>query len=150
MRSLLCVALLLAVAGVADPVIGTWVLVPERSSFSSGKPLREQTRVYEQTPNGIAFTLTGISADGKPMRVECVAPYDGKDYPLKGSPSTNSVAFTAIDRYTVEAVEKRDGKPLFHVRRVVSRDGRSMTVTSDGTNANGVEIHNVLVFVRKQ
>lgn len=148
MRALIC-ALLLALAEVADPVVGTWVLVHAKSSFSSGKPVREQTRVYEQTPKGIAFTLTGISADGRPMRVECVAPYDGKDYPLKGSPSTNSVAFTRIDRYTVEAVEKRDGKPLFHVRRVVSADGRTMTVTSDGTNASGVAVHNVLVFERK-
>src|SRR5690349_19656086 len=135
MRSLICAAvLLLVVAEAADPVIGTWVLSRDRSSFSSGRPVSEQTRVYEQTPNGIAFTLTGISADGKPMRVECVAPYDGKDYPLKGSPSTNSVAFTRIDRYTVEAVEKKDGKPLFHVRRVVSTDGKVMTVTSVGTN----------------
>ena len=148
MRALVCV-LLLVVATDVDPVIGTWLLVPAKSSFSSGKPVREQTRVYEQTPNGIAFTLTGISADGKPMHVECVAPYDGKDYPLKGSPSTNSVAFTRIDRNTVEAVEKKDGKPLFHVRRVIAADGKTMTVTSVGTNAKGLAVHNVMVFVRK-
>lgn len=70
MRSLICAAaMLLVVAEAADPVIGTWVLSRDKSSFSSGKPVREQTRVYEQTPNGIAFTLTGSA----PMENRCAS-----------------------------------------------------------------------------
>ena len=133
-----------------DPVLGTWVLDLARSSFSPGPPLRSQTRVYTETPDGIAFTLTGTSATGRPMRVEYTAPYDGRDHPLHGSPSSDSVALTAVDRFTVDAVEKKAGRAVFHVTRVISADGNRMTVTSDGTSATGTAIHNVLVFERKR
>lgn len=94
------------------------------------------------------FVLTGTSASGAATRVEYTPPYDGKDYPLTGSPSSDSVSMTRIDRWAVEAVEKKAGTPSFHVTRVISKDGKTMTVTSSGTNANGVAIRNVLVFER--
>jgi hypothetical protein len=133
-----------------DPVIGTWQLDVARSSFSPGPPLRSQQRTYEETPLGVKFTLTGVSASGKPMLVEYTAPYDGKDYPLHGSPSVDAVALTRIDRFTAEAREKRGGQVMFTVSRIISSDGRTMTVTSTGTNAEGTSIRNVLVFVRQR
>jgi hypothetical protein len=131
-----------------DPVLGTWVLDVAQSTFSPGPPNRSQTRTYEQTKDGVRFVLTSIGASGAVTRVEYTARYDGKDYPLTGSPSSDSVSMTMIDRWTVDAVEKKAGKPSFHVTRVISKDGKTMTVTSSGTNANGVAIRNVLVFER--
>ena len=151
MMRMLVFALLFAASAAAlerDPVIGTWELDVARSSFDPGPPLRSQTRVYERTAGGVRFTLTGVSAAGTPMRVEYTAPYDGKDYPLTGSPSVNSVALTRVDRLRADAVEKKDGAPKFHVTRVISPDENTMTVTSIGTNAKGTAIKNVLVFRR--
>jgi hypothetical protein len=147
----LLVILLFAAAATTqdhDPVIGAWELDVAKSSFDPGPPLKSQRRVYEETASGVKFTLTGISAAGRPMRVEYTAPYDGRDYPLNGSPSVNSVALTRIDRLHVDAVEKKDGTPKFHVTRVISPDENTMTVTSIGTNAKGTKIKNVLFFRR--
>lgn len=133
----------------SDPVIGTWDLDLSKSSFDPGPAVQNQTRIYEQTASGVKFVLTGVSAAGAPMRVEYTAPYDGNDYPLKGSPSTNSVSLKQIDRWTVQATEKKDGVVKFNVTRVISEDGKTMTVTSTGVNLNGVKIRNVLVFHRR-
>jgi hypothetical protein len=107
----------------ADPVLGTWELDVAKSTFDPGPPLKSQTRTYEQTAKGVKFTL-------------------------HGSPSVNSVSLKLVDRFTAIAVEKKDGKPMFNVRRVVSSDGQTMTVTSVGTNVKGVAIRNLLVFRR--
>lgn len=131
----------------ASAAIGTWVLDLSKSSFDPGPPVKEQTRVYEETPAGVKFTLTGVSASGRPMRVEFTARADGKDYPMTGSPSSDTIAITRVDRFTIEAVEKKDGRVTFHVRRAILGD--TMTVTSDGVNVKGVHIHNVLVFRRR-
>ena len=147
MRNLVAALLFLLLA--VDPVIGTWELDVSKSSFDPGPPVKSQTRTYEQTARGVKFTLTGISASGNAMRVEYIAPYDGRDYPLDGSPSVNSVSLTRIDRLTVEATEKKDGKPMFHVTRVLSPDEQTMTVTSIGTNVKGTAIKNVMVFHRR-
>ena len=132
-----------------DPVIGTWDLDVSKSSFDPGPPLKSQTRIYEQTPAGMKFTLTGHSAGGTPMHVEYVAAYDGKDYPLTGSPSVNTVALRRLDRLRAEALEKKDGEIRFRVSRVLTADENTMIVTSIGTNARGVAIKNVLVFRRR-
>jgi len=132
-----------------DPVIGTWRLDVAKSSFEPGPPLQSQERKYVKTSQGVKFTLTGVSASGKPMHVEFTAPYDGRDYPLTGSPSSDSVSMRRIDRFTADAVEKKNGRAVFHVNRTISRDGNTMTVTSIGTNAAGVAIKNILVFERE-
>ena len=126
--------------------LGTWKLNLEKSVFKPGPAPQSAIRIYEETPNGMHFTQKGTSAEGRSSVVEFTARYDGKDYPLTGSPSVNSIALTIVDRYTADAVEKKNGKPVLNVRRVISPDGKTMTVTSKGTTADGRTIDNVMVF----
>ena len=152
MRDLVIVAaLLLSLLGaeVRDPVIGTWELDLSKSTFDPGPPPKSQTRRYVETPAGMRFTLTGVSATGAPVHVEYTAACDGKDHPLTGSPSSNSISLKCIDRLHMEADEKKGGRVVFVVTRVISPDEKMMTVTSTGTNAKGVAIRNVMVFRRR-
>lgn len=72
--------------------------------------------------------------------------YDGKDYPITGSPDYDTIAVTRIDAYTAKSVQKKDGKTVGTTIRKVSKDGKVMTLTSKGTSAKGTPVNNVLVF----
>ncbi|MGA2713368.1 MAG: hypothetical protein ABSG41_09690 [Bryobacteraceae bacterium] len=72
--------------------------------------------------------------------------------------STKSVkpptsAYRAVDAYTTELIQKDgSGKPVFTgIRtRVVSKDGKTLTDTSKGTNAQGRAVDTVLVYDKVQ
>jgi hypothetical protein len=51
--------------------------------------------------NGIKVTTKGIDAAGKPTATEYTAEYDGKDYPVTGSPDYDTVALKRLDAATV-------------------------------------------------
>ena len=127
--------------------LGTWKLNLEKSTFKPGPAPRSAIRTYEAVPDGgINFTQKGESAEGRSNVAEFTARYDGKDYPLTGSPSVNSISITIIDRYSADAIEKKDGKPALTIHRVISQDGKTMTITSKGTAAGGRTIDNTMVF----
>ena len=132
-----------------DPAIGAWELDLAQSSFKPGPPVRSQTRTYTQTADGVHFVLEGISATGAPMHTEYTARTDGKDYPLVGAGITNSIALTRVNAVRTDGVEKQDGRVVYAVKRIVSTDGRTMTITVDGKNAKGDSVANVLVFRRR-
>jgi len=130
----------------SNPELGTWQLNLAKSTFRPGPAPTRETRTYESAGDGVKFTQRGVAADGRQTLVEFTARYDGKSYPLTGSPSVDSVAFTLVDGHRVDAVETKDGKKIFDIQRVISADGRTMTVTSKGTTLQGRAIDNVMVF----
>ncbi len=154
-RMLVLGAVLLAVSVVGlwaqgvDPVIGTWELNIPKSQFSSGPAPKAQTRTYEAAGQGLKYTQKGVDAQGKPALVQFTANFDGKDYPMSGSVDSDAIALKRIDAYTTEITQKKAGKVVITGTRVVSKDGKTMTITSKGTNAAGQTINNVLIFAKR-
>ena len=133
----------------SNPVLGTWELNLAKSKFSPGPAPKSETRTYVIAGDKVAATFDGVGADGKRVKIEFTATADGKDYPYKGDPAADAISFRRIDASTVEASVKKGGKELHHATRVVSADGKTMTVTMTAKDAKGRAIHNVLVFDRK-
>ena len=145
-------ALALSVAHSAppdDPVLGTWKLNVEKSKFVPGPGWQSQTRVYQSTPAGVSVTWRGVGASGEKMQVSYTYNYDGKDYPMAGSGSYDTLNAMRIDALTVRSVEKRDGKTVGVAVRSVSPDGKVLTITDEGTNRKGQRFSQVLVFDRQ-
>ena len=94
-------------------------------------------------------TADGMDATGKPMRWEFQAKYDGKDYPFKGNPDADHITYKRIDPFHVEAATTLKGKPGGTTKVVVSKDGKTRTLTQTGKNAQGQAINNVLVFEKQ-
>jgi hypothetical protein len=136
-------------AQAADPLNGTWELNLAKSKYDPGPAPKSQTRTYEVAGDNMKYTAKGIDAAGKPMLVGHTARYDGKDYPLTGSPDADTISLKRIDGSTSEATLKRAGKVVTVNTRVVSKDGKVMTVTGKGTNAKGEKVNNVLVFDKR-
>jgi hypothetical protein len=55
-----------------------------------------------------------------------------------------------IDLWTRERYNVRDGKPVIASRRVVSRDGKTMTLTILRVDAEGKEVVNETRILEKQ
>jgi hypothetical protein len=56
------------------------------------------------------------------------------------------VTLKRIDSHTTERVDSKGGKTVMTYHRVVSKDGKTMTVSSKGTNAQGQAVDNMIVF----
>lgn len=136
-------------AAADDPVLGTWKLNVEKSKFVPGPGWQSQIRVYQSMPGGISVTWTGISANGGKMEVSYTYQYDGKDYPMAGSESYDTLNAVRIDALTVKSEEKRDGKTVGIAMRSVSPDGKVLTITDEGMNRKGQKFSQVLVFDRQ-
>jgi hypothetical protein len=133
-------------AGAPDPVVGTWKLNLAKSKFSPGPGPQSQTRTYAETAQGTTLTVTGVAADGAPVSGQSTFNYDGKDYPITGSPDYDTLSLQRLDGNTVKSTQKKAGKVTGTTTRTVSKDGRVLTLMSKGTNAKGAAYDNVLVF----
>lgn len=137
------------IAQVADPEAGTWELNVAKSKLTPGPLPRSQTRTYEVTGQQLRSVQKGVDAEGKPTLVQFTANYDGKDYPYTGSPDFDTLALTRVDKATVSFTQKRAGKVALTGTRVISKDGRTMTISGKGTNAKGQPMGFMFVFEKR-
>ena len=133
-------------AQAADPIVGTWKLNVAKSTYSPGPAPKSLTAKIEAAGEGEKLTADGVRGDDTPIKVEYTAQYDGKEYPVTGSPMADTVSLKRLDANTTERIEKKGGKVTQTLTRKVSSDGKTMTVTIKGTDAEGRPINNVAVL----
>ena len=155
MKKLLSLIVLAAVffaspAFAADPIVGTWKLNVAKSKFSAGAALTAGTRVYTEA-NGL-YTLDQklTGADGKEISLR-IQYRDGKDVKDIAGPSGGADTTLAkkIDANTWDFDLKKDGKVVGHVHRVVSADGKTLTVHNTGVLLSGATGDETLVFAKQ-
>jgi hypothetical protein len=131
------------------PIMGTWKLNAEKSKFTPGPGPKTQTLKWEPASHGYVFTTESVSVEGKPNRTVTRAAFDGKPYAVEGSATKSMRAARRIDDHTFEDSDTVNGKVRITRRVVVSPDGKTLTVTSKGTNAEGQPVHNVSVYEKQ-
>ena len=154
-RVLICGAVFIAGAGslyaqARDPRTGTWQLNVAKSTYKPGPAPKSQTVRVEPSGQGERVRSEAINTNGTRVVTEYTAAFDGTDYPLKGSLVANTVLLKRIDARTTERVDKKDGHVVLVYKRVVSNDGKTMTVTINGVDAQGQQVSNVVVFEKLQ
>jgi hypothetical protein len=138
-----------SVASAADPVIGTWQLNLAKSKFSPGPAPKSETRTHAAGADGTMLTWKSVGADGKETSVSSTFKTDGKDYPVTGSPNFDTLSLKQVDSNTVHSTQKKGGKVIGETTRSVSKDGKTLTLSSKGTGADGVAYDNTLVYDKK-
>ena len=139
-----------AAVAFADNNVGTWKLNLAKSSFSPGPAPKSQTlKIEAWGDDGLKYSADGVGPDGKPTHAEFQAKFDGKDVPFKGNPDADTLAYKRIDANTLEATTKMKGKTTLTAKVVVSKDGKTRTVTQTGTDAQGRTTKNVLVYEKQ-
>jgi hypothetical protein len=127
-----------------NPQMGTWKLNEAKSKFA-GKT-RNHTVVYESAGDQIKVTVDGVDENGGAVHNEWTGKFDGKDYPVTGDATSDSRSYRTINKNTLALTAKKGGKVTLTGRIVVSRDGKTRTVTTTTKNAQGKKVTNVAVY----
>jgi hypothetical protein len=130
----------------ANAGMGNWKLNVEKSKYSPGPAPKSLNIKFEPAGAGVKVTTDGVNADGSKSASEYTANYDGKDSPIKGSPASDTVSLVRKDANTTVRTDKKAGKVVATLTRVVAKDGKSFTVAVVGTNAKGEAVNHMLVW----
>ena len=127
-------------------LLGAWELDLARSTFSPGPPPRGEIRSYQEEHEGIKAIILTTNPDGSKTRMEYVASFNIPTAVVTGSQQTDAIRLKIVDPYTAEGNLSYQGRSVGRTRRVVAKDGQTMTITLDRTAPTAV--HNVFVYKR--
>jgi len=146
--TLFCITLVVAAAAwaAADSTSGTWKMNPEKSKYSPGPAPKSVTTVIGSDATHFKVDSHSVEADGTETHISFDAQTDGKDYPVSGVANADMVSVKHVNARTTETTLKKNGKAVMTAHGVVSADGKSRTVTFNGTDPQGHKVHNVVVY----
>jgi hypothetical protein len=129
----------------ANPHMGTWKLNEAKSKLIPGMG-KNTTVTYSEQKDKMKVTVDGVDKDGKPTHSVWIGKADGKAYPVKGNLPYNSVAYKVVNERTYDLTAMKDGKMLWTGKSTISADGKSRTVTLNGTGPDGKKFKGKAVY----
>jgi hypothetical protein len=120
----------------SDPFMGTWQLNLTKSKFSPGPGPKSVTMNVQGEGQNHKVTFAGINTEGNRQSLVLTWIYDGMPHPVTAN----------LETYAVNISYMKAGKVVQTATAVVSRDGKTETITTTGTDANGQPINNVTVW----
>jgi hypothetical protein len=147
-------ALSLAMVSIAaqtpEPIVGTWKLDVVKSTYKPGPAPKSTTIVVAPQGKGIKVAVDAVNADGSPSKWGFTTLRDGKEEaPVTGNPMFDTVTASRESATAGTNVYKKAGKVVMTTKVAVAADGKSMTVTTTGTDAKGQAVNNVAHYVRQ-
>ena len=144
-----CGIVLILPAGIAaaagDVQSGTWKMNPAKSKFAGPTP-KSATLKIECDEKHIKVDAQGVGANDQATRTQFDANFDGKDYPAIGLPVGDRVSVKRVNANTIQVIMKQNGQAVMTVTSVVSKDGKTRTSTYSGKDAQGHDVHTVVVY----
>ena len=114
----------------------------------AGTRAKSATVVISAEGKGIKIAVDAAMADG-PMKWGYTNGRDGKETPVTGNPNYDAVKVTQVSPTEGTIQYMKGGKPSLSAKTSVSTDGKTMTVTTSGTDAKGQAVHNVAVYTKQ-
>jgi GH15 family glucan-1,4-alpha-glucosidase len=111
----------------------TYTRVGKAPAGANGTSGSWRVNKVQESDNGLTTTYTSSGNElsmSEPTGESYTAKLDGKDYPVKGTYTYNSVSLKRVNDRTIEETDKRDGKVIFARKMTVAPDGKKMTVVS--------------------
>ncbi|HXW04283.1 MAG TPA: hypothetical protein VD833_03550 [Vicinamibacterales bacterium] len=140
----------IVLAQATDPAFGTWKLNVAKSTFSPGPPPKEMTATIAPDGTGRKVSVTGLEADGTPIKWGYTANFDREEYKLSGNnPNADVVSLRRVSANTTRATFKLAGKETLVNGVSVSEDGKTLTVASSGVDGKGRTVKSTLVFEKQ-
>jgi hypothetical protein len=128
----------------SDPLLGAWQVNLSKSKFSPGPPPRSLAFSLQAEGQNLKETVTGTDTSGNPINFVAAFVFDGMPHPT-GNPNGDATAYTRVDAYTVIRSLTKAGKLVETLTHVVSPDGKTLTITTNGIDANGRPFNNIAV-----
>lgn len=133
----------------ADASLGTWKMNMSKSKFSPGPAPKSVTATYSEDGGWIVVKTEGMDSDGKAISRTGRYKRDGNDYPYEGPNGKGMINLKQTDDRHIMAVTKLEAGGTITSRTVISKDGKTRTQTSTGTNSKGEKVDTVTVFERQ-
>lgn len=128
-----------------NPHMGVWKLNEAKSKIPAGAA-KNGTVTYEAAGDMIKITVEGVDGAGQPTRSEWTGKFDGKDYPVTGDSNSDVRAYKVVNARTLTFVSKKAGKTTLTGRIVISVNGKSRTVMTTATSADGKKVKSTAVY----
>jgi hypothetical protein len=139
-----------AIATSADPFVGKWVLNPRESKYPAGTCPKSMIIQMESAGKGIRYRSDTTYASGSTAHSEYKADYDGKQALVKGNRGTLLPVFLKRpDSRTVIASYTKALQVVATSRRVVSKDGQRMTITTISKNQSGKDVTSLGIYEKQ-
>ena len=128
-----------------EPINGTWKLNVAKSKYDPGPGPQSQTLVISGTDAARKIVIDLTPATGTAVHWDSGGP--GVELPVVGTnANADHYVFKRVNATTLEAQYLKGGKPTIKQTAVVSADGKKLTVTGTGTDAQGRKVNNVAVY----
>ena len=148
--------MILAVLGVPagltaqeEPFLGIWELNLAASSITRGAPPRTETIVNIAEPGGFRSMLAIVGEKSTSVEIHHYN-FDGSFHQTEGS-DPRELSFKRVDRNTIEQDTRRGATVTVHRHIELSKDGKTMTLTANGTTGGGQKYTNdIRVYEKKK
>src|SRR3954465_10351247 len=154
-RWILLCDLALCLLAATDPFVGTWKLNTHKSKFPPGTPgFFFATMLIESSGTGLKSTASAADGEGISTSFTFSCQIDGtpctvtSSSPLRSESAVDTISLKRVDPNTIIATGARKGKQVYFDQRVVSADGKTMTIVQDGTTPNGKKYQTTIVLER--
>ena len=157
MRRTFCLSLVISAALLAasslvaqssDPLVATWTVNMAQSKYDPGPAPKSLTMTVTADERGYTITQDQVAADGQESHAVILMKPDGKEYSVE-APVPTTVTSTRINARTYERVTRVNGIVTTTSRTVISRDGKTRTTTTTGTDTQGRPVHDLIVYDRQ-
>jgi hypothetical protein len=142
--SAVVLAMSISLFAAESPFSGTWKLNLAKSKMTPPVP-KSDIAVVNADENGLKLNEDVISDKGEALKISYEAKFDGKDYPVTGDPSSDSVSYQRVNANTLKGQTKKAGKVAMDATIVVSKDGKITTVNytdySQAKPAKGIGVY---------
>jgi hypothetical protein len=106
------------------------------------------TVTYSAAGFGMRIVVDVVPAQGPSQHWEMTPMYDGNDHKVTGNPDADTISIKRISDTKGESTFKKEKKVVAVNVRTLAPDGKSMTIETKGTTADGKPRHDVAVFER--
>ena len=136
---------------------GTWKLNLAKSKYDPANLTPKAATIvkYTVTATKVTNVADGVDSQGRKTHSEYTANCDGTVAPWVGTidgklnPDQDGVSVKCVDAYTLHNVNSIRGRPTTTLHNVVAKDGKTRTVATTGTTAQGVKVNHLTVYDRQ-
>jgi hypothetical protein len=133
----------------ADPFLGKWSLEVKQSKYPAGACPIGMTIEMSIAGHGVHYHSESRLTNGNLINADYTADYDGKSVMVMGDRGMLlPVSLKRAGQHVVIATYESGFHVMATSRRVVSADGRVMTITTTSRDRSGQSVTNVGVYTK--
>jgi len=147
--AVVCLALAGSMLADGTAFVGTWKLNLDKSKYPAGQAPKSLTRTVSADGDTVTYKFEGLGPDGTAFSFGFASKLDGKDSEVTGTGmpyGADHIAIKQLNSHMTSATLKKGAKTVGTSSATVSHDGKMLTLTSKGTDANGKAVKSVSVY----